>query len=96
MRKNIYYFGKECLIFLNILQFCNKPNFDTDEYYRINKMIINCKVPKLKYDGIYFKSKGFSEGPKLGLVLKKVEDEWIKNNFEISTKKVKEIIKVND
>ena len=96
LRKNIYYFGKECLIFLNILQFCNNPNFDIDEYYRINKMIINCEVPKFKYDGVYLKSKGFSEGPKLGLVLKKVEDEWIKNNFEISTKKVNEIIKAND
>ena len=66
------------LNFLNILQFCNNPNFDIDEYYRINKMIINCEVPKLKYDGEYLKSKGFSEGPKLGSVLKKVEDEWIK------------------
>ena len=33
------------------------------------------------------------EGKQLGLKLKKIEDEWIKNNFQISDKQVADIIK---
>ena len=35
----------------------------------------------------------FSEGKELGLKLKKIEDKWIENNFEISNSEVKKIIK---
>ena len=35
------------------------------------------------------------EGSKLGVVLKKIESEWIENNFKISTDRIEEIIKTN-
>ena len=33
------------------------------------------------------------QGSLMGKVLKKIEEEWIKNNFKISKERVKEIIK---
>ena len=41
------------------------------------------------------KENGMKQGILMGKVLKKIEEEWIKNNFKISKEKVKEIIKAN-
>ena len=38
---------------------------------------------------------GMKEGFKLGVVLKKIEKEWIDNDFKISKDRVKEIIELN-
>ena len=35
------------------------------------------------------------EGVLLGEVLKKIEQEWVENNFKISSNRVEEIIKSN-
>ena len=34
------------------------------------------------------------EGLLIGKVLKKIEEEWIKNNFQITKERVKEIIRL--
>jgi hypothetical protein len=39
--------------------------------------------------------KGMREGALLGKVLKKIEEEWIDNNFKMSNDRVQEIIKLN-
>ena len=39
--------------------------------------------------------KGMREGVLLGKVLRKIEDEWINNNFNISSERIQEIIKLN-
>ncbi len=95
LKKNIYIYGKQCLIFLNILQFCENKKFDYKEYIKTNKDIIQCEIPKLKYDGNYLKTKGLNEGQKLGEILKKIEDEWIKNDFNILNEEVDKIISKN-
>ena len=91
--RNLYIYGKQHLIFLNTLLFCDKINSQLDDYLRINKNINKSKTPKLKYDGIYLKKIGLKEGPKMGKILKKIEEIWIKNNFKISEDQIKEIIK---
>jgi len=35
------------------------------------------------------------QGSQIGKVLKKIEEEWIKNNFKISEDKMKEIIRLH-
>ena len=40
-------------------------------------------------------NKGMREGVLLGKVLRKIEEEWIENNFKISDDRVQEIIKQN-
>ena len=36
---------------------------------------------------------GMKQGSQMGKVLKKVEEEWIKNDFQISEDQMKEIIR---
>ena len=38
---------------------------------------------------------GMKQGSQMGKVLKKIEEEWIKNNFKISEDQMKEIIRLN-
>ena len=38
---------------------------------------------------------GMKQGSQIGKVLKKIEEEWIKNNFKISEDKMKEIIRLH-
>ena len=52
-------------------------------------------LPKLKFDGRFLVSKGLSPGPKIGIILKEIEDEWVTNDFEISSNRVIEIINSN-
>ena len=92
LKKNIYFYGKKHLIFLNTLFFCDKLNYNKKIYLETNRMIVNTAIPKIKYDGLYLKNKGIIEGPVMGKILKKIEVEWIKNNFEISDKIVEQII----
>ena len=47
---------------------------------------------KFSIDGKYLKENGMKEGLLMGKVLKKIEEEWVKNNFQITKERVKEII----
>ena len=38
---------------------------------------------------------GMKQGSQMGRVLKKIEEEWIKNNFKISEDQMKEIIRLH-
>ena len=60
----------------------------------LNK-ILKIKVPIFPINGETLKQKGMQEGQTLGIVLKTLEKEWINNNFQISNKRVEEIIKLN-
>ena len=42
----------------------------------------------------YLKENGMKEGLLMGKVLKKIEEEWVKNNFQITKERVKEIIRL--
>ena len=53
------------------------------------------KTHLFSIDGKYLIENGMKEGSKLGVVLKKIEEEWIVNGFKISKDRVKELIKPN-
>ena len=38
---------------------------------------------------------GMKQGTQMGKVLKKIEEEWIKNNFKISKNQIQEIIRLH-
>ena len=59
------------------------------------KNILKSKTHKFEIDGKYLMSKGMSEGVLLGKVLRKIEEEWMENDFKISDDRVQEIIKQN-
>ena len=59
----------------------------------LNPALFN--ISKLPFDGKYLMENGLNEGILVGKVLKKIEKEWVNNNFKISEDRVKEIVKLN-
>ena len=92
--KNIYFYGKEHLINLNIINFSINSKIKIDEFSKILNLVLKSNVPKLHVNGDYLKRNGMKEGESLGKVLKKIESEWANNNFEISNERIKDLIKI--
>ena len=91
--RNVYFYGKEHLINLNIINFSINSKIKIDEFSKILNLVLKSNVPKLHVNGDYLKRNGMKEGESLGKVLKKIESEWVNNNFEISNERIKDLIK---
>ena len=92
--RNVYFYGKEHLINLNIINFSINSKIKIDEFSKILNLVLKSNVPKLHVNGEYLKKNGMKEGESLGKVLKKIESEWANNNFEISNQRIKDLIKI--
>ena len=92
--RNVYFYGKEHLINLNIINFSINSKIKIDEFSKILNLVLKSNVPKLHVNGEYLKRNGMKEGESLGKVLKKIESEWANNNFEISNQRIKDLIKI--
>ena len=95
LEKNIYLYNKDHLVRLNILNFVINSNFKLKDFSGILKRILKSKIPKFTIDGKYLMKYGMQQGLLMGKVLKKVEENWIKNNFKISKDQIKEIIQLH-
>ncbi len=91
--KNVYLNGKNHLIALNLINFSMDSKVKLDNFSNTLKKILEVKIPLFPIDGEFLKQKGMKEGQSLGKVLKKLEKEWLNNNFEISNERIEEIIK---
>ena len=94
-KKNIYINGKNHLIALNFLNYSANPNVKFDDFSKNHKKILKAKIPSFPIDGKFLLKQGMREGQSLGQVLRVLEDEWMNNEFKISNKKIKDIIKIN-
>ena len=92
IEKNIYLNGKNHLINLNILNFVFNTKLKIKDFSEILKNILKSKNHKFKINGKYLMDNGMQEGVLMGKVLKKVEEEWIINDFKITKDRIKEII----
>ena len=93
MNKIFYYKGKEALIDILNFRVLKIKKRDQNLMELINKYK-NKTVPIMPVKGDILMSKfNISEGKVLGDKLKIIEDEWVKNNFQISDKQVENIIK---
>ena len=95
IEKHIYLNDKSHLINLNILIFTSNSKYSYKNFSEAMKNILKSKVHKFDIDGKYLMNKGMREGVLLGKVLRKIEEEWMENNFKISDDRVQEIIKQN-
>ena len=95
LEKNIYWYGKSHLICLNILNFVINTKLKFEAFSETLKRILKSKKHEFNYDGKYLLDKGMQQGVLIGKTLKKIEDEWIDNNFKISQERVQEIIRLN-
>ena len=92
LKKNIYFFGKKHLRLLNMLTFSVSKKMKINEYLNNLNNINGINLPTFSYDGNFLKKNGLKEGTIIGRTLKIIESEWIKNNFNLSKKRVLEII----
>ena len=95
IEKHIYLNDKSHLINLNIINFTANSKYNLKNFSEVMKNILKSKTHKFDIDGKYLINKGMREGVLMGKVLKKIEEEWMENNFKISDVRVQEIIKKN-
>ena len=93
LEKNIYLYDKKYLINLNILNFVINAKVKLDDFLIIFKKILKSKTHKFTIDGKYLMKNGMQQGALMGKVLKKIEEEWIGNDFKITKDKIQVIIK---
>ena len=96
LKKNIYFFGKNHLIALNVLHFSDNKKAKLKNYLDILSAIKKMNIPKFSFDGNYLKEKGMKEGALIGKTLEAIELEWLDNNFSISDERVLKIIKAQN
>lgn len=95
LKKNIFYFGKDHLRILNIINFCNNKKIKLDNYLNIFNNVNRMSLPNFPFDGSYLKNKGIKEGTVMGKILKLLENDWIENDFNISEERISKIINEN-
>ena len=95
LEKYIYLNDKNHLTNLNILNFVINEKLKFKDFSETLKKILQSKKHKLPVDGKYLMDNGMKQGSQMGKVLKKIEEEWIKNNFKISEDQMKEIIRLH-
>ncbi len=93
LEKNIYLYDKNYLINLNIVNFATNSSFKLKDFSEILRKILKSKIHKFNIDGKYLIENGMQQGSVMGKVLKEIEEEWLKNNFQITKERVKEIIR---
>ena len=94
LEKNIYLNNKNHLIILNILNFVIDSKYKFKDFSENLKKILRSKIHEFNIDGKYLIENGMEQGAIIGKVLKKIEEEWIRNNFKITKKQVQEIIRL--
>ena len=96
LKKNIYLLGKNNIKNFIFFLFISNKKMSKTEFLKIFKDIANVQIPNFPFNGYYLKKKGISEGKKMGLILKKLENEWLNNNYELSEKNALIIIEKNN
>jgi len=94
LEKNIYLNSKNHLIDLNILNFVIDTKYKFKDFSENLKKILRSKTHKFNINGKYLIDNGMQRGVTLGKALKKIEAEWIRNNFKITKNQVQEIIRL--
>jgi tRNA nucleotidyltransferase/poly(A) polymerase len=94
LEKNIYLNSKNHLINLNILNFVIDTKYKLKDFSENLKRILKSKIYKFNIDGKYLIDNGMQQGAAMGKALKKIEEEWIRNNFKITKNQVQEIIRL--
>ncbi len=95
-KKNIkryaYYSGKNNLIDLNQLIFFLEKKVRSQIFLKIEKDIKKILIPKFPFDGKFLMKKGFSEGKKIGELIKLIEKEWVDKGYNLPEKNLQEIL----
>ena len=96
LKKNSYYYGKNNLIELNQLIFFLDKYMKLNIFKENDENIRKILIPKFPFDGKFLIKKGFSEGKKMGEVIKKIEQEWVDRGCYLPDRNLQEILDKNN
>jgi len=92
LNKILYFNGKEAVRDIIYFKIFNSKKIDNN-LIEIIKTLENKEIPLMPLKAITLMKKyNISEGKKLGDKLKKIEESWVNNNFQISEEEVQKII----
>ena len=92
MNKVFYYKGLQSVIDILNYRIIQSKTFDKD-LFELKELFKDKKIPKMPISADFLINKyQVEKGKQLGLKLKMIEDEWVKNNFQISDNQVDYII----
>ena len=80
------------IISLSKFYFISNPKKNYEKLENIIKTINSTNIPDFPISGKYLLEKGFQSGRKVGEILKKVEKEWVDNDFNLNDKEIKNLI----
>ena len=91
----MYLNGKKAAKDLLIFSIFVNSNVDLNIIEKQINFVENSEIPIFPIEADFLKLQyGFSESRELGAALKKLEEFWINNNFQIDKKKVQSILKL--
>ena len=93
MNKIFYYDGKQAVVDLLNFRILKSKKIDA-KLVELSELFQDKEIPSIPVGADLLMSKyKIPEGKILGKKLKLIEEEWVKNNFQISTKEIDNIIK---
>ena len=92
LKKNIYNYGKENIKLLIKFVYCAELKFSEKHLDSLLNEVDKIEIPSFPFNGQYLKEQGLTEGKKIGLVLKKLEKEWLDKDFNLKANEAVSII----
>lgn len=92
IKKNLYFFGKKAIKLAILINFLDSKKASFKDVKNILKKIDKETIPKFPLSGQYLINKGFKEGKNIGEALKKLEENWVTNNFKLDEEKVSLVV----
>lgn len=92
IKKNLYFFGKKAIKLAILINFLDSKKASFKDVKDILKKIDKETIPKFPLSGQYLINKGFKEGKNIGEALKKLEENWVTNNFKLDEEKVSLVV----
>ncbi len=92
LKKNIFYHGKKRILFLSKFYFIFHHKKNYKNLKNILDEVSSIDVPVFPITGKYLLERGMKSGRKIGEVLKKIEKDWIDNNFHLNDDELRNLI----
>ena len=93
IKKNIYIFGKVIMKDLAVFMYFKNNKSSQKDLNVLREKIEKAEIPIFPYNGDFLKTKGLEEGKNFGKILKKLEEEWLNNNYRLNEDKIVSVIK---
>ncbi len=95
LRKNIFYNGREKIKSIFLIHNIINRKIITSKIFDFFKAVDEISIPEFPINGNYLLNHGIKSGKKIGELIKKFENQWIENDFNLDDEEIKTLIKKN-